>query len=194
MPWGTFSQELSAPSATLPVPPAASTVRTASPALWDSTLTRLPASPATITALTALMAPFAFLVMWGSTLQEAIPAWLATSSIRVAASANSGLVQAVARAHIWYHRLSAKPVVLLYLDANPAIIARTVLSVPLATITQGAWRLTHVACAPQSVNLAHQPQYVPAAKLAIGSVQPIAPFVLLLALLVTPQELTASLA
>ena len=140
------------------------------------------------------MALFALLVMWGSTLQEAMPAWLATSSIRGATSANSGLAQVVARAHIWSHRLSVKPVVLLCLDANPAIIARTVLSVPLATITQGARGLAHVACAPQNVNLAHQPQYVPAAKLAIGSVQPIAPSVLLLVLLVIPQEPTVSLA
>ena len=65
---------------------------------------------------------------------------------------------------------------------------------PLATITQGAWGLAHVVYAPHNVNPAHLPQYAPVAKLAIGSAQPIAHFALLLALLVTPQELTASLA
>ena len=137
------------------------------------------------------MAPFALTAMWGSILPEAIPAWLAPSSIRGVASANSGLAQAVARAHTWSHRLSAKPVVFCCLDVNPAKLARTVLSVRLATIAQG---LDYAACAPWSANLAHLVQCVRAAQLAIGSAQRIAPFVLLLAPLVTPQELTASLA
>ena len=140
------------------------------------------------------MAPFALLVLWGSTLQEATYAWLAPSSTRGAAIASSGLEQTVARVHTWYHRLSVKPVVILCRDASPAILAQNAPYVLLATITQGARGLAHVVYAPQSVNPAHLPQYAPVAKLAIGSVQPIAHFALLLALLVTPQELTASLA
>ena len=63
----------------------------------------------------------------------------------------------------------------------------------LGSITQGTRGLAHAARAPQNANLAHQTRFAQAAQLVIGLVQLIAPSVLLLALLVTPQELTAFL-